>query len=297
MSAGDAPVIDFHVHPVYYERYCASAAGWIAQRQGGGDFWAFVQKYSDPAEFARYLAENGVDYAVILTELSPVTTGTCPNEYVREFCRGQERFIPFASLNPYLTEGGSLGRECRRLLADEGFKGVKLYPTYNYFYPNDRLVYPVYAAAAEAGVPVMVHTGSSVFKGARLKYGNPLFLDDVAVDFPDLNLILVHSGRGIWYDSAFFLARLHENVYMEIAGLPPQKLLDYFPELERNADKIIFGSDWPGVVSIKANIEAVRALPLAEETKAKILGKNAARVLKLDLNRGLPSPEPASKDR
>jgi predicted TIM-barrel fold metal-dependent hydrolase len=128
-------------------------------------------------------------------------------------------------------------------------------------------------------IPVMIHTGASVFKGARLKYGDPLWIDDVAVDFPDLTLIQAHSGRGFWYRRAFFLARLHQNVYMEIAGLPPQKLLDYFPELEKNADKIIFGSDWPGLRSIRANIAAIRSRPLSEETKARILGQNAARIL------------------
>lgn len=274
-----APVIDFHIHPIYYEQYCVSAAEWIKTQQPAEDWPALVKKYADPALFAAFLAENGVDYGVILAELSPVTTGICTNEYVREFCRGREKLIPFASINPYLAEGGGTGTLARRLLQQDGFRGLKLYPTYNYFYPNDRLVYPIYAVAEEMGVPVMLHTGSSIFKGARLKYGDPLFLDDVAVDFPGLKIVLVHSGRGLWYNNAFFLARLHENVYMEIAGLPPQKLLDYFPELERNAGKIIFGSDWPGVPGIKANIETIRRLPLKEETKEKILGGNAARLL------------------
>jgi predicted TIM-barrel fold metal-dependent hydrolase len=99
------------------------------------------------------------------------------------------------------------------------------------------------------------------------------------VDFPDLTLLQVHSGRPFWYDRAFFLSRLHANVYMEVAGLPPQNLLNYFPELERNADKIVYGSDWPGIASVKNNIAAVRALPIKEETKDKILGGNALRIL------------------
>jgi len=273
------PIIDFHVHPIYYEQYCAQAEEWIKEQQSAADWMSFVERYQQPENFSRFLDENGVDYAVVLAELSPVTTGTCTNEYVREFCRGREKFIPFASINPYLTAGGGNGALARRLLQEEGFRGIKLYPTYHYFYPNDHLIYPVYAVAEEMGVPVMLHTGSSIFKGSRLKYGDPVFLDDVAVDFPHLKIVLVHSGRGVWYNHAFFLARLHENVYMEIAGLPPQRLLDYFPELERNADKIIFGSDWPGVVSIKANIETIRRLPLQEDTKQKILGGNAARIL------------------
>jgi len=135
--------------------------------------------------------------------------------------------------------------------------------------------------AQELGIPIMFHTGSSVFKGARLKYGEPVFFDDLAVDFPDLNMLMVHSGRGFWYDQAFFLARLHPNLYIEIAGLPPQRLLTYFPEFERNADKIIYASDWPGVPDLKNNIQQIRELPISEASKEKILGQNAAWILHL----------------
>jgi predicted TIM-barrel fold metal-dependent hydrolase len=273
-----APVIDFHIHPVCYDRYCSSTEEWIILQQSAADWQGIIKKYEVPEEFSRYLAENGVDYGVIMADMSPIASGICTNLYVLEFCRSQKRLIPFANVNPYMTERGAAGPEARRLL-QAGFRGFKVYPSYQYFYPNDRMLYPLYAAAEEAGAPIMVHTGSSVFKGARIKYADPLFLDDVAVDFPRLKVLLVHSGRVIWYNTAFYLARLHENVYMEVAGLPPQKLMDYFPELERNADKIIFGSDWPGVVSIKDNIDVIRNLPLKEETREKILGGNAARIL------------------
>lgn len=275
------PVIDFHIHPVYYETYCSSTEEWIRSVHGKtpAQWQDFVENYSRPENFACLLRENGVDYGVILAELSPATTGICSNELVARFCLDHECLIPFASVNPYLMTRPK--EELSRLARDCGIRGLKLYPTYNFFYPNDRMLYPVYEKAQELQIPVMVHTGSSVFKGSRLKYGDPLFLDDVAVDFPDLTVLMVHSGRGFWYESAFFLARLHQNLYMEVAGLPPQKLLEYFPELERNADKIVFGSDWPGVTSIKENIETIRSLPLQQPTKEKILGGNAARILKI----------------
>ncbi|MDD3653209.1 MAG: amidohydrolase family protein [Desulfotomaculaceae bacterium] len=272
------PVIDFHIHPIYYEKYCKTAEDFVTSFHGK-NLSLLVEKYGKPSGFARYLSKCGVDYGVILAELSPVTTGICTNEYVNEFCRDQECLIPFAHINPYLVSDGS--SELERLVKEQGFRGLKMYPTYNYFYPNEPLVYPIYAKAEELGIPILFHTGSSVFKGARIKYGDPQYFDDVAIDFPNLNLLMAHSGRGYWYDKAFFLSHLHNNLYMEVSGLPPQKLLDYFPDLERNADKVIFGSDWPTVNSIRHNIETLRGLPLKEETKEKILGGNAARLLKI----------------
>ncbi len=234
----------------------------------------------DPDLLVELLKKNGVDYAVVLAEYSPITTGTVTNEEVSAFCKGKRELIPFSNLNPFLIS--HLDEELDRCATEWGMRGVKLYPTYQQFYPHDRMIYPLYAKAQELKIPVMVHTGSSVFRGSRMKYGDPVHLDDVAVDFPELALLQVHSGRGFWYDSAFFLAQLHPHVYMEIAGLPPQNLLKYFPDLEKNADKIIFGSDWPGVPGIGKNIEAIRRLPLKDETKKKILGENAAKILKLD---------------
>jgi predicted TIM-barrel fold metal-dependent hydrolase len=270
------PVIDFHVHPLHYETYQPSARAYI-DRMVKGDMDQAMEAMSNAGAMEDMLHENGVDYAVILAEQSPITTGIMSNEAVAELCKGREMLIPFCSVNPALVT--SPADELERLVGEMGFQGLKLYPTYQHFYADDRRLYPLYARAQDLGIPVMIHTGSSVFHGARLKYGDPIYLDDVAVDFPELTLLAVHSGRGFWYDAAFFLAQLHPNLYMEIAGLPPQRLLDYFPRLERLADKVIFGSDWPGVPSIRGNIEAIRALPLKDETKAKILGVNAARIL------------------
>jgi len=92
---------------------------------------------------------------------------------------------------------------------------------------------------------------------------------------------MAHSGRGLWYEKAFFLSRLHPNLFLEISGLPPKNLLNYFPDMEKNIDKFIYGSDWPGIKTISSNIEAIKALPLAEESIIKILYGNAARILRL----------------
>jgi predicted TIM-barrel fold metal-dependent hydrolase len=272
------PVIDFHLHAGLYHESHPWVIEWMrTQIEGIEDLEAFIESILTPEGIAGYLRANGVDYGVALAELSPITTGTMTNEGVVELCQKVDFLIPFCNINPFLV--ADLAGELERYVTDMGFRGMKLYPTYQHFYPNDSRLYPLYAKAQELRIPVMLHTGSSIFRGARLKYGDPLFLDDVAVDFPELTLLMVHSGRGFWYDRAYFLAKLHANVYMEISGLPPQKLLTYFPELERVADKVVFGSDWPGMPYIGRNIELIRGLPLKEETKEKILGGNAARIL------------------
>ena len=268
-------VIDFHMHAGLYHDLHPWVMEWIKTQLQDPE--EFVKHVLTPEGIVSYLDANGVDYAVALAELSPVTTGMMSNEGVIELCQGIDRLIPFCNVNPFLV--ADLAGELERYITEMGFRGLKLYPTYQHFYPNDSRLYPLYAKAQELGIPVMLHTGSSIFKGARLKYGDPLYIDDVAVDFADLTLLMVHSGRGFWYDRAYFLAKLHANVYMEISGLPPQRLLDYFPELERVADKVIFGSDWPGMPHIRRNIEMIRNLPLREDTKEKILGGNAARIL------------------
>jgi predicted TIM-barrel fold metal-dependent hydrolase len=244
-----------------------------------GSFAKFVERYTTAESYLAVLDEAGVDYGVILAELAPITSAIGSNETVERLCQGQPRLIPFASVNPYLVDHPA--RELERLVREHGFRGLKLYPTYNYFYPNDRMLYPVYAKAEELGIPVKWHTGTSAFPASRLKYGDPIHIDDVAVDFPGLVAIITHSGRPLWYDTAYTLARLRENVYMEIAGLPPQRLLTYFPDLERVADKVLFGSDWPSVPTLKRNVETLRGLPLGEEARARILGGNAARLLGL----------------
>jgi predicted TIM-barrel fold metal-dependent hydrolase len=274
-------VIDFHFHIGRYHEYRPWVIEWVkSQGKDIQDLETFVDRILTPEGIVDYLRANGVDYAVALAELSPVTTGMLGNEAVAAICQEVDCLIPFCSINPFLV--ADLAGELERLVTERGFRGLKLYPTYQHIYPNASRLYPLYAKAEELGIPVMLHTGSSVFRGSRLKYGDPLYLDDVAVDFPDLTLLMAHSGRGFWYDRAYFLTRLHANIHMEVSGLPPQKLLSYFPELERVADKVIFGSDWPGMPYIKRNIELLRGLPLKEETKEMILGGNAARILGID---------------
>ncbi len=126
----------------------------------------------------------------------------------------------------------------------------------------------------------MVHTGTSVFPAARNKYGDPIDLDDVAVDYPGLKIVMAHGGRPLWMDVCFFLLRRHPNVYMDISGVPPRALPRYFPRLEEMADKAMFGTDWPGpgVPSIGTNLEEFRSLPMSDRAREAILSGTAEKV-------------------
>ncbi len=272
------PVIDFHMHTAHYEQPTPAFLAWL-EEQRGEPVEQFTARYGSPEAVLGVLDQAGIDYVVILAQSSILTPGLVSNEYVARFCAASDRLIPFASINPYMT--GRPGRELRRLVREEGFRGLKLYPTYQYFFPNDRLLYPIYEEAQDLQIPVMFHTGSSVFPGSRLKYGDPIHLDDVAVDFPDLPIVLAHGGRPFWTEQAAFLARLHRHVYLEISGIPPARLMSWFPELDRIAHKTIYGTDWPGVPTIAENVHAIRDLPISDRAKESILWSTAAKLLKL----------------
>ena len=270
------PVIDIHIHITQAEEYADWFLQWAREQHDHDIVPRLREVLASPESLLRFLDGEGVDYAVVLPENNPGVTGVCPNERVGAFAQTTGRLIPFASINPLTTPNAA--EELDRFVSGYGFRGLKLYPTYHHFYPNDERLFPLYDRAQDLGMPVMFHTGSSVFPNALMKFGDPLALDDVAVFFPRLVIIQAHSGRGFWYDRAFFLSVLHENVYMDITGLPPRNLLKYFPDLEKNQDKVLFGSDWPVIASIKDNIGALRHLPIREKAKERILGLNAARL-------------------
>ncbi len=276
-------VIDFHLHVTTADEYNRWFLDWMRRLHGEEGLAHLRTALSSPDALLQFMDEQGIDYVVALAETNSMVTGVSTNDRVAEFCRVSERLVPFANINPYVTLDQVA--ELERCVTKLGMKGLKLYPTYQHFYPNDNKLFPIYERAQALNIPIMIHTGSSVFPGSLMKYGDPLLLDEIAVFFPRLKIIQSHAGRGFWYDRAFFLAGLHENVYMDVTGLPPQNLLKYFPELERNADKIVFGSDWPGIIDIKKNVRAILDLPISKATKEKTLGKNAAKLLGIDAAR------------
>ena len=173
-----------------------------------------------------------------------------------------------------------------RLLDELRLDGIKVHPPHQGFRANDYLeklpeLRVLYETCEERGVPVMVHTGTSVFPGARSNLGNPMDCDDVAVDFPQLKLVMAHCGRPLWYEEAFFVCRRHPNVMMDLSGIPPQQLATVLPRLELLGDKILWGTDWPspGVKNLRSNAEVFAALEgFRDEFKTKVLVDNPNRV-------------------
>ncbi len=153
------------------------------------------------------------------------------------------------------------------------------------------MLYPAYSWAEQHGLPVIVHCGTSTFAGSVNSYGDPVLLDEVFRDFPDLVVVLAHGGRGWWYQQASFLAQQRPNVWLEVSGLPPHRLGDYYgTALPRLADKMIFGTDWPGVPGVERNARALEKVLLDAGCTADQVGAawggNAARVFGL-----LPDPD------
>jgi uncharacterized protein len=232
--------------------------------------------------FLKYLDGCGVDRAVLINYVAPEVIGftDAVNRWVADYVKvDPKRLISCGGLHP---------RTSQNILADVEqilqlkIRMIKIHPPHQLLFPNDyqkgvKELEIIYRAAEANGVPVMFHTGTSIFANARNRYGDPIYIDDVAVDFPKLKILLAHGGRPLWMDTAFFLLRRHPNVFLDISGIPPKTLLKYFPRLDEIAHKTLFGTDWPGpgVPDIKTNLEDFYNLPLGEEVKQQILGKTA----------------------
>ncbi len=243
----------------------------------------------DPRAFLDHLDSVGVERACLINYVAPEILGFTEsvNEFVSDFAKAdRRRLVPFGSVHPRRTKNPK--RDVERLASKLEIGGLKIHPPHQLFaanaYADGKLpaLRTIYRTAERIGMPVMVHTGTSVFPGARSKYGDPMTLDDVALDFPDLTILMAHGGRPLWCDTAFYLLRRHPNMYLDISSIPPRRLLEWFPRLEEVADKVLFGSDWPGpgIPGIREELEAFRALPLAESAKERILRTNAARILR-----------------
>jgi len=278
------PLIDAHVHAA---RLPTLKLAWQEWAQNFGKDVPLNDLYDDegtmiPVRFDEYMAAEGVDVAILFCEYSPKSTGIQPVEDLIPLLEhNPARFRLMANLNPHLHY--PLVEELKRQIGF-GAVGLKLHPVHGGFPPNDRMLYPAYAFCEANDFPVVFHCGTSVFPGSTNRYADPALVEDVARDFPDLDVVLAHGGRGWWYDAAAFIALMRPNVWIEVSGLPPKKLPDYYKNFDfaRLARKMIFGTDWPGVPGNRANAQAIVDLGLERETLEGILHKNAREVYRLE---------------
>ena len=278
------PLVDVHLHAA---RLPTLKPAWRTWAQDFGDGGLLDAVYAadgtvDPARFDAYLAGEGVDIALLFAEYSPKVTGIQPVEDLLPLTAHSDRMRLVANVNPHLHY--PVEEELARQL-DLGAVACKVHPVHAGFPANDRAMYPAYALCQQAGIPLVVHCGTSTFPGSMNAYADPILLDDVLRDFRSLQVVLAHGGRGWWYDAAAFLALSHERVWIELSGLPPSRLRDYYARhgWSRLTRKMIFGTDWPGVPGIARNARAVAALCPSDEVAALVLAGNAARVYNLKL--------------
>lgn len=252
-------------------------------RHGKEAEWdALLEIMYDPRALLRAMDQAGVWRVGMVSYPSPEVMGftDSTNEHTATYARAApERLLPYGGVHPRHTKdpAGDVDR-----LLDMGVRLLKIHPPHQLFPANaytdglDALA-AIYRRCEERGLPVMVHTGTSIFPGARAKYGNPIEIDDVAIDFPDLRIVLAHGGRPFMTEEAFFILRRHENVWLDVSGIPPAKLLEYFPRLPEIAHKVLWGTDWPspGVRDLRRNIDQFLTLPLSAQHRKAVLEDNA----------------------
>ncbi|SPF80226.1 amidohydrolase family protein [Pseudoprimorskyibacter insulae] len=291
MNIDDLIAIDIHTHAEEpccghrddgYHEFQAGMAKYFKNPAGADGMLPSVQ------DTAAYYRERKIG-AVIFPVDAERETGfrRYSNEEVAEIAaENSDILIPFASIDP--AKGKMGAREARRLVRDYGVRGFKFHPTFQGFYPNDRSAYAIYEAIAEEGALALFHTGQTGVgsgmrggMGMRLKYSNPMYLDDVAVDFPDMPIILAHPSFP-WQEEALSVAQHKPNVYIDLSGWSPK----YFPPiLVRYANsllkhKMLFGSDWPAITPDRwlADFENSE---FRDEVRPLILKENAKRLLNL----------------
>ncbi len=273
-------LVDAHMHVPRLSTLKPAWMEWAAEFSRG---YAWRDTYDDsgdpiPAKLDALLETEGVDRALLFCEYSPRATGIQTIEDllpIRD--HNPDRFRLVANINPHLHH--PIASEVERQL-DLGAVALKIHPVHAGFSPDDPQMRAAYAVCVERGVPVIIHSGVSSFPGSQSKYGNPELMLDVVEEFPGLNFVFAHGGRGWWYDTAAFLALAKPNVWLDLAGLPPKKLPEYYArfDLTRIATKWIFGTDWPGVPGIKRNADAIAEIGLPNDVLEGVLSGNATKV-------------------
>ncbi len=288
MNLSELVAIDVHAHAEVSEDGHSSLPSELLEASSAY-FSVEGERAPTVHEIAAYYRERRMACVVFPVDAeAAVGRPPVPNEEVAEAAAANpDVLIPFASIDP--AKGRAGARAARRLAADHGVRGFKFHPNVQEFYPNDRSAYPLYEVIEELGLPAVFHTGQTGIGagapgggGIRLKYSNPILVDDVAADFPGMPIVLAHPSFP-WQDEALAVAVHKPQVHIDLSGWSPK----YFPPLlVRYAnsllqDKVLFGSDFPLITPDRwlADFERLEVKPAV---RPKILKDNAARLLGLD---------------
>lgn len=288
INVAELVAVDMHTHA----EISADGHGALSPELFGASaeyFKAEGNRQPTMPEMADYYRERKMA-AVVFTVDAEHATGhpRISNEEVAETCAEHgDVLIPFGSIDPWKGKAGA--REARRLVEEYGVRGFKFHPSIQGIAPNDPVAYPLYEAIEELGVPALFHSGQTGIGagvpgggGIRLKYSNPMLVDDLAVDFPEMRIILAHPSFP-WQDEALAVANHKPYVYIDLSGwspkyFPPQ-LVHYANSLLK--DKVLFGSDFP-VIKPDRWMADFDKLEIKPEVRPKILKDNAVKLLGLD---------------
>jgi uncharacterized protein len=287
MNVDELVAIDIHTHA---EKSCRAPLLEKALAMEEAKAKYFKNDLGQPGipEIAEYYRQRKMACVIF-----PVDAECCtgmprvPNDEVAELvAQNKDVMIPFASIDP---ARGKMGvREARKLIEQYGVRGFKFHPTVQGFYPNDRMAYPLYEVIAEHKLPALFHTGQTGIgagmpggAGLRLKYSNPMHIDDVAADFPDMPIILAHPSFP-WQEEALAVATHKPNVYIDLSGWSPKYfpaiLVQYANSLLKH--KVLFGSDFP-LITPDRWIADFNKLQIKDEVRQLILKDNAVKLLGL----------------
>ena len=275
--------VDVHTHV-----HVSTRTGEIA----GEGIEAMKQYFgSDPVAadlpgMAAYYRERNMAAVVFGVDVKDRPMAVPNDELLEETLQYEDVFIPFVSIDP--NRGAEGVAEAERLVANGRVRGFKFHPSVQAFHPNDRMAYPLYELIQAAGVPALFHTGHTGVGanvrgggGIRLAYSNPMEVDDVAVDFPDMPIVLAHPSFP-WQDEAISVALHKPQVHIDLSGWSPKyfppNLIQYANTLLRT--KVLFGSDYPMITPDKW-LAAFDEVGFRDEVRPLILKENAIRLLGL----------------
>jgi predicted TIM-barrel fold metal-dependent hydrolase len=286
MNTADLIAIDTHTH--------AEVSCWNPFDKYGEEYDRAADKYFKSNrrptidETIDYYRERRIGLVMFMVDAeAQLGRRRIPNEEIAEAAaKNSDVMIAFASIDPHKGKMGA--REARKLIEEHGVKGFKFHPTVQGFYPHDKLAWPIYEVIAEHKLPAIFHSGHSGIGsgmrcggGLRLEYSNPMHLDDVAIAFPDMQIVIAHPSFP-WQDEALSVAMHKPNVWIDLSGwspkyFPPQ-LVQYANTLLR--DRVLFGSDYPLITPDRWMSDFEQG-GFRDEVKPLILKENAKRLLGL----------------